>query len=115
MKKFTQLVTGDSFEYQGKTYLKTGPLTACDTDNGSQRMIPRSALVLPFTDKSPAPAQIEERQLPADEVMAAFEHYHAGCLEWLRLTDEADPSLAEKIREAMALARERFLTELTKM
>jgi hypothetical protein len=115
MKKFTQLITGDSFDYQGQTYLKTGPLTACNIDSGGQRMIPCSALVHPITAPHAPPPEVTPQQLPADRVLAAFEHYHNGCLEWLRLTEELDDELAKKMREAMAIARQRFLADLQQM
>ena len=45
MKKFSLLAIGETFEYQGERYTKSGPLIASRLENGSQRMIPRSAVV----------------------------------------------------------------------
>ena len=45
--RFHQLPVGETFEYQGKLYVKTGPLTAAARDGGAQRCIPRSAGVRP--------------------------------------------------------------------
>lgn len=114
MKKFTLLAIGEAFEYQGEQYTKTGPLTA-SRSNGSQRMIPRSAAVAPLSGSASTAAKIEAKQLSVEQVLEAFEHYHKGCLEWLAMTEKADPALAATIREAMTEARERFLTELQRL
>jgi predicted dinucleotide-binding enzyme len=115
MKKFTLLAIGDAFEFQGEQYTKTGPLTASRLENGSQRMIPRSAVVAPLSGAQSPATEIEAKQLPAEQVLEAFEHYHKGCVEWLAMTEKVDAALAASIREAMETARERFLAELKKL
>ncbi|RMG28255.1 MAG: hypothetical protein D6721_08880 [Gammaproteobacteria bacterium] len=45
--RFHQLAVGAVFTYQGRTYVKTGPLTAAEREGGRQRCIPRSAPVVP--------------------------------------------------------------------
>ncbi len=112
MKKFSLVPIGETFEYQGEQYTKSGPLTASRLKKGSQRMIPRSAVVAPLSGSTSPPPEATEKALPADQVIEAFEHYHNGCLEWLGMTKEVDKALAANIREAMKKARERFLTEL---
>jgi len=112
MKKFTQLAIGESFEFQGERFLKVGPLTGRNLTTNHQRMIPRSAVVMPLNGETAAETPRSQRELPEALVLEAFEHYHKGCLEWLQLTEEADSELAQRIREAMALARKRFLQEL---
>lgn len=115
MKKFTQLAIGDTFEFQGNPFLKTGPLTARNTDDGSQRMIPRSAVVSPL-GAAPAPApEVDTKPLPAEKVVAAFESYHQGCLSWLQAVEETDRTLAEKMREAITTAHDRFLADLQRL
>jgi hypothetical protein len=115
MKKFTQLASGESFEFQGEQYLKAGPLTARSVASGTQRMIPRSALVTPLGETAPTPAEVEQRTLPAAQVVTAFEDYHRGCLEWLQMIEELDAETADKIRTAVQTARERFLAELERL
>lgn len=78
-------------------------------------MIPRSALVTPVGDTAPAPVETEQRLLPSQQVVEAFEHYHRGCLDWLQMTEEVDAGLAAQIRKAMETARERFLSELNRL
>lgn len=43
--RFPQLKIGQRFEYQSKTYTKTGPLTASEEGTGASSMIRRSAKV----------------------------------------------------------------------
>lgn len=114
MKKFIHLAVGDTFHFQGEDYSKTGPLTATCLSDNRQRMIPRSAMVsslqsgpdAPTTD-NPAPT------LDGARVLEAFEQYHAGCLEWLRLAEqELSAEHSVQIRLAMTQARERLLAEL---
>lgn len=115
MKKFSLLAIGETFEYQGERYTKSGPLIASRLENGSQRMIPRSAVVTPLSGAEAPAAKVESRQLPTEQVLEAFEHYHRGCLDWLAMTEKVDEELAASIREAMATARERFLAELKQL
>ena len=116
MKKFSLLAIGEAFEYQGKHYTKSGPLTA-SRSNGNNRMIPRSAVVAPLTGAAPERIveAIEEKPLPAGQVIEAFEHYHKGCVEWLAMTEKVDAALAATIREAMESAKARFLNELQQL
>ncbi|MES9818713.1 MAG: hypothetical protein ABW155_18930 [Candidatus Thiodiazotropha sp.] len=44
--RFPQLKIGQQFEYQGKRYTKTGPLTATEEGTGAGAMIRRSAEVV---------------------------------------------------------------------
>jgi hypothetical protein len=115
MQKFTLLAVGDTFEFRGVRYIKAGPLTARELEGGGQRMIPRSALVTPLGETAPTPAEVEQRMLPAAQVVAAFEDYHRGCLEWLQLIEERDAETAKGIRKALQTARERFLAELDRL
>lgn len=114
MKKFSLLAIGEAFEYQDERYTKSGPLTASRSD-GSSRMIPRSAVVSPLSGASIPQVAIEAKQLPAEQVLEAFDHYHKGCLEWLAMTEKVDAALASTIREAMDTARQRFLSELHRL
>ena len=43
--RFPQLDIGDRFEYQGKIWIKNGPLTAVRQSDGQSAMIPRYASV----------------------------------------------------------------------
>ncbi len=114
MKKFTLLAIGEAFRYQNEEYSKTGPLTASRLANGQSRMIPRHALVETVgegTTQTQAAQQCSA--LDGAQVREAFEHYHAGCLEWLRLAqEELSAETTDQIRAALVLAKRRFLAEL---
>jgi hypothetical protein len=114
MKKFTLLAVGEDFAYQGEDYSKTGPLTAARHSDGSSRMIPRHALVQPHGAKPSEQAESPSKaSLDAAQVQEAFAHYHAGCLEWLRLAEqELHPDTAARIRQAMEQAQQRLLADL---
>lgn len=117
MKKFTLIPVGECFEYQGKQYSKSGPLTAIALSSNRQRMIPRSAMVMPVTAESAAAAAGEPQptafSLDSSDVENAFELYHNGCTEWLRLAEkELSEETARQIREALEASRKRFLSDL---
>lgn len=115
MKKFTLLPVGECFEYQGEQYSKTGPLIATNLKDNHRRMIPRSAMVMPLTDTAvpPPPDTSKSTTLDAASTLAAFEHYHCGCLDWLRLAEkEMSSETTEQIRTAMEQARQRFIQDL---
>ena len=115
--KFTLLPLGGNFDYQGERYSKTGPLTASHLQSGRQRMIPLSAMVTTGDDKATgAAAPAPQGVLAASAVTEAFEHYHNGCLDWLKLAEqELSPETSERIRDALEQARRRLLAELKQM
>ena len=114
MKKFIHLAIGDTFHFQGEDYSKTGPLTATGLSDNRQRMIPRSAMVRPLQSGAELPTTDNPAvTLDGARVLEAFEHYHAGCLEWLRLAEqELSAEHSVQIRLAMTQARERLLSDL---
>lgn len=114
MKRFIHLGPGETFHYQGEDYSKTGPLTATRLSDSQQRMIPRSAMVSPLqSEPTAAKADNAPPALDAARVLEAFEHYHAGCLEWLHLAEqELSAENSVRIRLAMTQARQSLLEEL---
>lgn len=100
--KLQHLPVGARFEYEGKIFVKTGPLTAA-SEEGGQRVIPRYAVLKPLD----LPAAEERAASPAGRldrraVRTAFEAFYA---EALRLTDAT-------AHAELAAARERFLGAL---
>lgn len=100
--KLQDIPIGGHFEYNGKIFTKTGPLTATAEQEG-QCMIPRYAQLRSLD--LPAP----ERQLPGmrrklDEtaVKTAFDEFYRSCTELLDASSH--PALAE--------ARQHFLEQL---
>lgn len=99
--KLQHLQIGASFEYEGVTYVKTGPLTA-SSEQGGQRIIPRYATLRPLNApaveaKCAGPSGVD----PA-KVRMAFTTFFETCN---RLVDDEG-------RQELAKARVRFLQAL---
>ena len=99
--KLQQLAIGDRFEYDGRIFVKTGPLTA-SSDDGGQQMIPRYAVLKPLD----LPAREEKpglrRKLEEKTVLAAFDDFYRTCSELL--DESALPALAEARHVVFILA-----------
>ncbi|MEW5771150.1 MAG: hypothetical protein AB1831_12410 [Pseudomonadota bacterium] len=108
--KFTQLPIGTRFEFEGRVYVKTGPIAAA-SESGAQRMIPRYAVLRPLDGALPPPPPPSTRQVEEAAVLAAFEAYHEECRRLLTsaVSDTVRLALA---RDGLAAARERFLAAL---
>lgn len=99
--KLQQLPIGARFEYQGKVFVKTGPITAAG-ETGGNALIPKYAVLKPL-DPMPAPADDRPRRSLAEStVLEAFESFYARSL---RLVDESG-------RLELARARQAFLSAL---
>ncbi len=109
--KFQQLPLGARFEFEGRVYVKVGPMAASAEDGGGQRLIPRWAVLKPLDGAAGATPKRPARQLDEAAVTAAFEAYHAACA---RLLDEActDVDRGMALRTGLARARGRFLQAL---
>lgn len=99
--KLQDIPVGARFEYQGRVFVKTGPITATAED-GSQRIIPRSADLRPL---DPPPSETDRRprrRLDETKVLNAFDAFYRTCL---RTADDFS-------RPELEVARQRFLAEL---
>ncbi|MBS0347996.1 MAG: hypothetical protein JSR69_16210 [Proteobacteria bacterium] len=101
--KLSNLPIGARFEFEGKIYTKTGPMTA-SAESGGQRMIPRYAVLKPVDGVPPPTAPAISRSVDADTVRSAFDAFYGTCL---RLTDDFG-------RAELEAARQRFLESLEK-
>ncbi|MBL8471621.1 MAG: hypothetical protein KF778_14675 [Rhodocyclaceae bacterium] len=99
--KFQQLPIGARFEYQGKIYVKNGPITA-SSEQGGQAMIPRYAVLKPLGDQPAADKTAPRRRLDEAAVMAAFDEFYR-CCQRLSNVDA---------RAALDAARQRFIAHL---
>jgi hypothetical protein len=96
--KFPQLAIGQRFSCKGKTYAKTGPLTAREETTGKSRLMMKSALVTPL-DPAEAPAERRERHFSEREVRELFDLYRQRLRN--SLTDNTarmDPSQLAQIQ-----------------
>jgi len=106
--KFQLLSIGARFEYERKIYVKTGPLTAA-TEDGGQRMIPRSAMLRPLDG---AWVEVPDPSLKVDAaVVAALAVFHAECARLLRAV-AGDAAQVQTALAKLDAARQRFLTAL---
>ena len=74
--KIHELPMGVRFAWQGRTYVKSGPLFA-DGEDG-RRMIPRHAVLQPL-DPMPITAPALPATIPAEQVCAGVEALLADC------------------------------------
>lgn len=104
--KFPLLPLGARFQFQGRVYVKTGPLLGTPEDGGETRVIPRWAVLQPVGEAArPAAPPPADQPLEAAQVMAAFDEYHARCVQLL-----ADAPVER--RQALEEARRAFLERL---
>ena len=74
--KLQHLALGARFEYEGRVFVKTGPLTAVAEDGG-QQMIPRYAILKPLDLPEPEMAPgVAVRRLEAQKVRKAFDAFY---------------------------------------
>ena len=78
--KFPQLAIGARFTFEGKTYTKTGPLTACEQAGGKSQLMRKSAVVEPL-DQAQEPARRELRQYSETEVRRLCDDYRGQLRE----------------------------------
>lgn len=88
--KIHQLPMGARFEYEGKAYVKTGPLLG--SGEGGQRLIPKYA-VLKVLDGSVPESKTPAAPLTREAVLDAFGQYHATCVTLI--PPEHRPALEE--------------------
>lgn len=91
--KFPQLPLGQRFEYQGETLVKVGAMTACNDRGGNTRLIPRSAVVVPVTAPTAAPAPV-----PTERVQRALIGFEA---RWRDALDDLDTTTRGRVEQAL--------------
>ena len=99
--KLEHLAIGARFEYQGKVFVKTGPLTAA-SEAGGQQMIPRYAVLRPLDPPPPEDKPGPRRKLDEAKVRAAFDEFYRTCF---RITDDFS-------RPELEAAKQRFMAAL---
>ena len=73
--KLQHLAIGDRFEYDGKIFVKTGPLTA-SSDQGGQQVIPRYAVLTPLDQPAPGNRTAGRERVNKAAVLAAFDRFY---------------------------------------
>ncbi|MES9955604.1 MAG: hypothetical protein ABW086_01030 [Sedimenticola sp.] len=97
--KFHQLPLGASFEFQGKRYTKSGPMTA-SSETGESKMMMRASAVKPLDGDSDAPPPPTSIELNRERASIVINDYHAECLQILNESGHLDPAANEKLDQA---------------
>lgn len=99
--KLQHIQIGDRFEYEGKVFSKTGPITAT-SEEGTQRIIPRSAIL------KPAKTARDEARYPEKInrviVLEAFETFYQDSTKHL---DADAKATLENLRDVFLSAIEK--------
>lgn len=104
--KFPHLPMGQRFSFKGKTYTKTGPLTASEEETGKSRLIMNSAEVMPLNLVEKPVAQ-KDRQFSESEMKELFADYRKELRNALR--DRADQDGSLSLNEVLDLIGEQSL------
>ena len=103
--KFNQMPVGQRFAYQGELHVKLGPMTARRERDGEQRLIPRSAAVLPAESLTPAARVAAPHPQTGGVCSAALDAYERELLAGL---DSLGDGLVERIAPTLERARAAF-------
>ncbi len=99
--KLQHLAIGSRFEYEGKVFVKTGPITAT-SDQGDQRVIPRSAILKAF---EPASSNVTSpEKIDKATVLTAFNSFYQNCSK----------DLDASVQARLETARHQFLSAINK-
>lgn len=102
---FSKLAIGQQFEFQGSLYLKISPIIARGVDDDAQRLIPRSAQVVPHNAVPATPAQSPAEPPSFNTLEKALGAYQENCLRIIReRLEDNDPQLAAETAEALEQA-----------
>lgn len=104
--KFRHLALGQRFEFEGRVYVKVGPVAAREESSGQLRMIPSYGVLKPAGDVPAAVARATAKPVSRDAVLAAFDKFYAECV------DVAAGSPHVDARARLEAARQRFLDSL---
>ncbi|OOZ37654.1 hypothetical protein [Solemya velesiana gill symbiont] len=91
--KFHQLPIGATFEFQGKRYSKSGPMTVVESETAKSKMMMRAAAVKPLEGDTEAEAPIQSAtvELSRERASIAVNDYHAECLQIICRNEAARP------------------------
>lgn len=96
--KFSDITVGQRFRFEGRVYVKSGPLIARDEGSGGQRFIRRSAAVETISGQAAAHEPRPPNAISPDALMAAADAYHRRCLACV---DEIAEHLPTETREQL--------------
>lgn len=112
--KFKLVKVGEAFEFEGKQFVKTSPVVATCQENGEQKLIRRSAEVVPAEKQAKQKPVFKSRQLSSSDVRIAFNAFYAECESCLReFIPAEDESLVHRLEEKLQNAKNTFLAKIS--
>lgn len=90
--KIHHIPMGARFEYEGATYVKTGPQLA--SGPSGQRLIPKYAVLQLLGDPAASAEKKTAALLSRTAVLAAFEACHASCIALIPPERQAEAAAA---------------------
>lgn len=102
--KFQHLQIGQRFEFEGKVYVKTGPVAASEEATGKQRMVPRYAVLKVFDSPAAEAPKARKKMLTKAEIIPLFDVFYADCVA---IVSDSDGAV-----DRLEAARQRFLDAL---
>ena len=112
--KFKLVKVGEAFEFEGKQFVKTSPVVATCQENGEQKLIRRSAEVVPTGVSAKQKPAYKTRQISSSDVRIAFNAFYAECESCMReLASGSDESLVRHLDEKLQNAKNTFLAKIS--
>lgn len=111
--KFQHLKIGQQFEYQGQTYVKSGPLVANQIKTGQQKLIPRYAAIMVRDTASSPDTKTTNVTLQSNQVLTAFDTFYNCVMDSLhKLRPEYESQTFASVQHKINAARHQFLGDL---
>jgi hypothetical protein len=111
--KFHDLDIGQRFELDGVAYVKTSPVLAGQAEGGGSKFVPRYVMVRLLDGAAPRARVEQEKMLRAQEVLAAFDVFHARCRDGLaQLSGDIPADKLDAFMRAVEEGRKVFLDTL---
>lgn len=111
--KFQHLKIGQQFEYQGETYVKSGPLVSHHCKTGQQKFIPRYATIVVNDAISPPGNKQRRSPLDSSQVLMAFDTFYSSVMNSLQaLGPDIEAQLLESVKHRLTTARHQFLNDV---
>lgn len=118
--KFSQLNIGQAFEYQGEHFIKATPLVANHAETGSQKLIPRSAVLKVITLENLSHKETNPTALTPnsqEEIEAAINTHQETLFETLAILDTSSgldknilkEELQNRIKQACTALKKRLV------
>ncbi len=107
--KFQSLAIGQTFSWNGETWVKTSPLVATRYESDVQKLVPRYTEVAPVPDNPPTAAPPADPLTPA-RVREAFDRFYGRALTLLE--SELETELHQRLQGELDNLRRQFIRHI---